>query len=132
MGGGGSLANNLIGGDDLADGEEDGVVKARNVIAGNREEGVTLAGSGVISNVVQGNLIGLEQTGDTPLGNGRNGVLLTKSIDEASGDSGAPLPAIGSAALPPAQATLSQRTDGMAFRLLSAPTRILCMAMESA
>ena len=59
-----SSANNTIGGSSLA---------ARNIISGNKTEGVTIVGS---SNVVQGNYIGTDVTGMNPLANLINGVEL--------------------------------------------------------
>src|SRR6185295_3742844 len=39
---GGSSTGNMIGGDDAADGATDGVVLARNVIAGNTGDGINI------------------------------------------------------------------------------------------
>ncbi len=60
-------AGNLIGGDTTA---------ARNVISGNRGNGVVLDGSNAVNNVVHGNLIGPADETLLPLGNGRNGVAV--------------------------------------------------------
>lgn len=58
--------SNTIGGD---------AVFYRNVISGNRTDGVVLRDAGTNSNVVQGNYIGLSAVG-TPLGNGQTGVAI--------------------------------------------------------
>src|SRR5262249_45424950 len=60
-------SNNTIGG--LTAG-------ARNVISGNNQNGVHIAGTGTLGNVVQGNFIGTNADGTTALSNGRDGVLI--------------------------------------------------------
>jgi parallel beta-helix repeat protein len=52
---------------------------ARNVISGNRKDGLVLSGSSATGNVVQGNLIGTQADGTSPLGNKGNGVRITNS-----------------------------------------------------
>jgi CSLREA domain-containing protein len=47
---------------------------ARNVISGNDGSGVYVSGSGSTGNVVQGNFIGTDVTGASPLGNSGSGV----------------------------------------------------------
>jgi hypothetical protein len=59
--------NNLIGGT---------TVGARNVISGNRDDGVQLSGYGATGNLVQGNYIGTDASGAAPLGNGGHGVVI--------------------------------------------------------
>jgi hypothetical protein len=48
----------------------------RNVISGNNQNGVTIAGSGAGGNFVQGNYIGTDVTGAEALGNGSDGVFV--------------------------------------------------------
>src|SRR5262249_54771579 len=50
---------------------------ARNVISGNRGDGIDLTGSTTAGNVVQGNFIGTDLTGAAALGNGIDGVRST-------------------------------------------------------
>ncbi len=56
---------NTVGGD---------VAAGRNVISGNQENGVTITGTGVLSNTVAGNYIGLGVDGATEVGNAHQGV----------------------------------------------------------
>jgi len=72
---------NVIGGTTVA---------ARNVISGNTNDGVTIQGSAATGNLVEGNYIGTDLTGETAVHNGRHGV----SIFDASGNT------IGGAASP--------------------------------
>jgi hypothetical protein len=58
---------NLIGGTTEAE---------RNLVSGNGGDGVTIAGSGVMNNVVQGNYIGTDADGNAPLGNDKCGVAI--------------------------------------------------------
>src|SRR5208283_2863749 len=65
-----------------------------NVISANAYQGVCIAGSGTNSNVVAGNLIGVDVTGTIALGNGNNGVLIadgaqSNRIGVSAGDPGA-------------------------------------------
>jgi CSLREA domain-containing protein len=62
----GGAQYNLIGGDSQGE---------RNIISGN-EAGVTLYGSGVMSNTVSGNYIGTDRDGTTDLGNALDGVCI--------------------------------------------------------
>jgi Calx-beta domain len=48
---------------------------ARNVISGNKQSGITIfGGNGGTGNLVQGNYIGVQADGVSPLGNGANGI----------------------------------------------------------
>jgi len=49
---------------------------ARNVISGNRLEGVVVAGTDAVGNVVEGNFVGTDATGAAPFGNGRSGISI--------------------------------------------------------
>jgi CSLREA domain-containing protein len=73
--GGGSL-NNQIGGDDATDGTVDGVVRARNVISGNPNDGINIGnGNGQANgNIIQGNYIGVNVNGTAALPNNFNGI----------------------------------------------------------
>ncbi|MHB1560433.1 MAG: beta strand repeat-containing protein, partial [Isosphaeraceae bacterium] len=68
----GGASDNLIGtnGDGVNDAAE------RNIISGNRFEGVDISGSGTDGNVIAGNYIGLDGTGTSAVGNGGAGVVL--------------------------------------------------------
>ena len=68
-------ANNTIGGTTPA---------ARNLISGNGGNGVR---SDYHPNVVQGNFIGTQVDGVSPLGNGSNGVLINFTVDNVIGGS---------------------------------------------
>lgn len=61
-------SNNLIGG------PEEG---ATNVLSGNAENGITLTNAGAFANFVEGNYIGVQADGVSPLPNGINGVELS-------------------------------------------------------
>ena len=58
---------------------------ARNVISGNAKDGVRVAGSTATNNLIQGNLIGLDITGSTNLGNQIHGICITNATEAASG-----------------------------------------------
>jgi uncharacterized repeat protein (TIGR01451 family) len=60
-------ANNLVGGSDTG---------ARNVISGNRSNGVWIRLAGTTGNSVQGNYIGTDRTGTLGLANGGSGVAI--------------------------------------------------------
>jgi titin len=49
---------------------------APNIVSGNNHDGVQLWGEGTQKNIVAGNLIGTDNTGQLPLGNGGHGVFL--------------------------------------------------------
>ena len=59
--------SNQIGGATVAD---------RNVIVGSGDDGVNLWGAGTTLNVIQGNYIGVDSTGNTGLGNNADGINL--------------------------------------------------------
>ncbi len=63
----GDANNNFIGGDSLPEG---------NIISGNWGNGITLAGSGVANNRVDGNLIGTNQAGYEAVGNLSDGIYI--------------------------------------------------------
>ena len=67
----GGASNNTIGGSSPAE---------RNLISGNARNGMTIqditVGSGANNNVVQGNFIGTNATGQSALGNGQQGVQI--------------------------------------------------------
>src|SRR5438128_12253638 len=71
-------ANNTIGG---------GVAGQGNVISGNGQAGIFLNGSGVLSNVVQGNFIGIDALGKTAIGNALAGVELSGVTNNTVGGS---------------------------------------------
>jgi len=53
--------------------------EARNVISGNHTNGIKISGSGATVNCVQGNFIGTQMNGTSPLGNASHGVFITSS-----------------------------------------------------
>lgn len=57
----------------------------RNVISGNAGAGIAISGSTAESNVIQGNLIGLDAGGNTALGNQGPGILISGTATPASG-----------------------------------------------
>ncbi len=59
--------SNQIGGSTAAD---------RNVVSGNGYEGISLWNSGSTLNVIQGNYIGVDSTGNAGLGNSRDGIVI--------------------------------------------------------
>jgi CSLREA domain-containing protein len=74
-------SNNIIGGDDAADGVVDGAVGARNYISGNNGEAVTITNTAAVGsqasangNNVLGNYIGVKADGTAAPPNGGNGV----------------------------------------------------------
>ena len=70
--------SNVIGGD---------VAAGRNVISGNKQDGVFLTTNST-GNVVMGNYIGLDVTGTNVLGNGYNGVTLSAAWSNRVGGAG--------------------------------------------
>jgi hypothetical protein len=54
----------------------DGTVGGRNILSGNGDDGVGIFGSGVSSNIVAGNMIGLSAEGTEAVPNARNGVRI--------------------------------------------------------
>ncbi|HWB10980.1 MAG TPA: Calx-beta domain-containing protein [Pirellulales bacterium] len=71
-----SSEGNLIG----------GAGAARNLISGNWDDGILMAGANVLNNTVEGNYIGTDKTGTNPLPNSNFGVELTS----IAGQNGAP------------------------------------------
>src|SRR5262249_17915664 len=69
--------NNRIGGQH----DED-----RNVISGNRIDGVGIVDNNATGNVVEGNFVGTDLTGMAPLPNGRYGINLGQAV-QTQGDS---------------------------------------------
>ena len=57
---------------------------ARNLISANNSHGIWIANGS--NNVVEGNFIGTDRTGTSPLGNGGDGVLLEGSANTIGGD----------------------------------------------
>jgi hypothetical protein len=64
---GSGSSNNTIGG---------AAVGARNIVSGNRGDGIDLSGAGTSGNQVLGNFIGTDTTGTQPLGNGGQGIAV--------------------------------------------------------
>ncbi|MCA9000146.1 MAG: hypothetical protein KDA80_24325, partial [Planctomycetaceae bacterium] len=65
----------------LRDGAEGGVIGGpdptdRNVISGNRSDGIELRNTGPLGVTIWGNFIGTDITGNSPLPNGQHGILL--------------------------------------------------------
>ena len=77
-------AGNVVGGTTAAD---------RNVVSGNNSEGVYLKSSGSTNNLIQGNYVGTNAAGDTPLPNGSHGVIIFQ--DASSNTIGGPTAAHG-------------------------------------
>jgi len=72
---------NLLGGVLLDEGARDnqiggGSISTRNLVSGNERAGITIQGSETASNVVAGNLIGLDRTGSLPLPNAGPGIVI--------------------------------------------------------
>jgi CSLREA domain-containing protein len=72
----GNSSNNQIGGDDAADGATDGVVRARNLISGNLNDGINIGNFNGQSNgnIVQGNYIGVNLSGTAAIPNSFSGI----------------------------------------------------------
>ncbi|NND97431.1 MAG: cadherin-like domain-containing protein, partial [Pirellulaceae bacterium] len=60
-----------------------------NVIAGNDQNGVVIEEETAARNIVRGNLIGLDATGDTPLANAGSGVVIISARENTIGGTGA-------------------------------------------
>ena len=73
-------ANNTVGGTTAA---------TRNVIAGNRSDGVTIAGAQATGNFIQGNYIGTNAAGTAPLANAGNGIYVLNAPDNIIGGTAA-------------------------------------------
>ena len=65
-----SSSTNIIGGDETGD---------RNIVSGNTRNGVTIQGSNATGNIISGNHIGVDISGDSGLGNGERGVFVFNS-----------------------------------------------------
>jgi CSLREA domain-containing protein len=65
-----NTSGNTIGGTDAS---------ARNLISGNNSSGVTFSGAGAVTNTVQGNHIGVQGDGASPLPNNGPGVVFSSS-----------------------------------------------------
>jgi CSLREA domain-containing protein len=63
-----------------------GAGAARNLISGNWDDGILLAGANVLNNTVEGNYIGTDKTGKNPLPNSNFGV----ELNSITGQTGAP------------------------------------------
>ena len=63
--------------------------RARNVISGNGNDGVSMGGSLAVGNKVLGNYIGTDVTGMIDLGNTGNGVLISEPTNPDNGTGGA-------------------------------------------
>ena len=58
------------------------------MISGNGSSGIELGGQGANFNIIQGNLIGLQVDGITPLGNGATGVVIINGLNNVIGGTG--------------------------------------------
>ena len=58
--------------------------EARNIISGNREQGILISGAGTDNNRVAGNFIGLNARGDGALGNIGGGVVITQGAQHCT------------------------------------------------
>ena len=72
--------NNTVGGT---------TISARNVISGNRVEGIDLIFANATGNLIQGNFIGTDASGANALGNSRDGILLTQAPGNTVGGTAA-------------------------------------------
>jgi hypothetical protein len=107
---GGGASNNQIGGTGAAEG---------NIISAN-DHGVIISGSDTTTNVVQGNYIGTDVTGEADLGNLSYGVRVSAPNNQIGGPD-------------PAQATSSRRAVGKALSWREAmPPGTWCRATISA
>jgi CSLREA domain-containing protein len=52
-------------------------IEARNIISGNAQDGIRIGGIHATNNVVQGNFVGVDVTGQSSEGNGRHGIFIT-------------------------------------------------------
>lgn len=58
---------------------------ARNVISGNELTGIAISNSGTVGNVVAGNYVGTDLTGQNSLGNGDHGIIVSSAGSSAAG-----------------------------------------------
>ncbi len=58
---------------------------ARNIISGNQQDGIAIAGADATGNVVQGNSIGTDASGTAALGNVRRGVFISNAPNNTVG-----------------------------------------------
>jgi hypothetical protein len=65
------------------------VAGSRNVISGNRQDGIVINGSGARYNVIQGNYVGTNAAGTGRLGNGWYGIETSESYTTIGGASSA-------------------------------------------
>ena len=79
------MLGNVIGGADEDDGAADGNVKARNIIAGNFNDGIEIEGPGIQKTLVEGNYIGTNKAGTTALPNDHFGIVLNSLAGQAAG-----------------------------------------------
>jgi hypothetical protein len=84
-----ALANQLAGVAVLSSSNTIGgtTAGAHNVVSGNVQVGVFIMGSAASGNLVQGNYIGTDVTGNAPLGNGFQGVILNDAPNNTIGGS---------------------------------------------
>jgi len=61
----------------------DGTTAGRNVISANQGNGIEITGNG--SAIIRGNFIGTDASGNTDLGNARNGILIANSSNSTIG-----------------------------------------------
>jgi CSLREA domain-containing protein len=71
-----NTSSNTIGGATAA---------ARNLISGNNSAGITISGGGASSNTVQGNYIGVQSDGTSPLGNTLHGIFISSASSNTIG-----------------------------------------------
>jgi titin len=62
---------------------------ARNVISGNSRDGVEIFNAGATGNLIQGNSIGTQADGSSPLGNGSSGVVISDAPGNTVGGTSA-------------------------------------------
>lgn len=62
---------------------------ARNLVSGNGLDGIQVLGPNAAGNVVQGNFVGTDATGNSPLGNGQGGVALVNAANNVVGGTSA-------------------------------------------
>ena len=70
----------------------------RNLISGNKGNGLVIAGANAQGNIVEGDYIGTDSRGTTPQPNGGNGVLITSLVNSTIGSGAASHNIIGGSA----------------------------------